>query len=95
VEEIKDKLRKVENIVFTKHAKNQLILRESTEKEVLRYINDLDTLVYFQKEGHKYSLYFAISNRRTIKLPVVFKGKTLYILTYILRYRSWQRMVKR
>ncbi|MAG77899.1 hypothetical protein CL616_00880 [archaeon] len=95
MEEIKDKLRNVERIIFTKHAKQQIILRESSEESLLSYIRSLNKLVYFQKDGHKYNLYFALSNERTIKLPVVFEGKTLYILTYVLRYRSWQRMVKK
>lgn len=83
------------------HFTQQLILREGSKKEVIKNILNPDKLVYFYKEKGKYEdiifcLHFKISNTRTMRLPIIFdKGKKgLYIITYIMRYRSWQNMVK-
>ncbi|HLC98412.1 MAG TPA: hypothetical protein VJC00_00195 [Candidatus Nanoarchaeia archaeon] len=105
VEELKNKLRSynLKEISFSKHARNQIILRESNEEEIASHLLYPDKLVYSYQEKGKmgsiiHCLHFRISNTRTIRLPVIFdKGgkKNLYILTYIMRHRAWQNMVKR
>ena len=102
LEELKKKLRfyRKENIKFNEpHFTNQLILREGDRKEVLRHILNPDNLVYSYQEKNKYGtirhcLHFKISNSRTMRLPVFFEKGNLYILTYIMRYRPWQNMIK-
>ncbi|MFH1972340.1 MAG: hypothetical protein ABIJ18_02575 [archaeon] len=91
MEEIKEKLRKIKNIVFTKHAEQQLILREGNKEQIQNLIKNPENLIYSETQKNRECLYFNISNKRTIILPVVFKNKTLYILTYIMRYRPWRR----
>ena len=93
----------VKEISFSKHARNQIILRESNEEEIASHLLYPDKLVYSYQEKGKmgsiiHCLHFRISNTWTIRLPVIFdKGgkKNLYILTYIMRHRAWQNMVKR
>ncbi len=104
VNEIKKLLKKLkpENIKFTIHAENQILVRDGNKREVVKNILDPKKLVYVYKEkGSRgewiYCLHFAISKNRTMRLPVIFKdgGKNLYILTYIMRYRKWQNMIRR
>ena len=101
LEKLKERLRKCERIIFNDpHFSNQLVLREGKVKDVEKCLKDPSNLVYFHKDKGKrgdwvYSLYFKISNTRTMKLPVIFAKKGLYILTYIMRHRSWQGMVKK
>ncbi len=61
------------------------------------------TMVYSYQEKGKYgkivhNLHFKISSTKTMRLPVIFdknNKKSLYILTYVMRYRKWQSMIKR
>ncbi|MBW2972801.1 hypothetical protein KY346_00230 [Candidatus Woesearchaeota archaeon] len=92
---------KEENIEFNEpHFSQQLNLREGSKKEVVKNLLNPEKLVYSYKEKGKYGdiihcLHFKISNTRTMRLPVIFYQKSLYIITYILRYRPWQSMIKR
>ncbi len=106
VDKIKKKLRnyKKQDIEFNDpHFTQQLILREGNKDEVIRNILNPDKLVYSYQEKGKYGdivhcLHFKISNTRTMRLPVIFdrnNKKGLYIITYIMRYRSWQNMIKK
>lgn len=92
-----------EEIEFNEpHFTQQLILREGSRKDVIRTLVNPDRLTYSYQEKGKYGdaihcLHFKISNTRTMRLPVIFdrKGKkSLYIITYVIRYRAWQHMVK-
>jgi hypothetical protein len=101
LEDIKAKLRsyKREEIRFKEHLKYRVQLREGSKEEVISHILNPEKLVYFEcKEGQYrdmiYSCYFAISNTRTLMVPLIFNEKTLYILTYILKYRCWEGIVK-
>jgi hypothetical protein len=106
LESIKKKLRDYQRseIEFNEpHFTLSLAMREGSRKNVIDNIINPEKLVYAYKdtgnEGDEvWCLYFEISRSRTMKIPVIFdrKGrKSLYILTYILRYRPWQRMVKK
>ncbi|MBW2990383.1 hypothetical protein KY348_01620 [Candidatus Woesearchaeota archaeon] len=103
VEEIKEKLRryKRQDLIFNEpHFSYRLILREGSKEEVIKNLLKPDNLVYSYKQKGSlgdiiHCLHFKISNKRTMRLPVIFKKKTLYILTYIMRYRPWQSMIKR
>ena len=99
LKKIKDKLRSYteKDIRFHEpHFTNQLTDREGDRQDVIDHIINPDKLVRFKvqmgKYGDlKYALHFKISENRTLILPVIFdpKGKkSLYILTYMLRYRS-------
>ena len=100
LKELKEKLKtyKKEDLEFNEpHFTNQLAARLGSKEELISNLLNPDKLVYAYKEENKpiYCLYFKISNKRTLKIPVIFdKGnkKSLYILTYIMRHRSWQRM---
>jgi len=95
---IKQKLLKLKekDLKFNEpHFTNQLVLREGSRREVIENLLHPFNLVYSYKQDEKvYCLYFKISNTRTMKLPVIFNKKGLYILTYIMRYRSWKGMIK-
>lgn len=104
--EIKKKLQTYteEYIEFNEpHFTAVLLLREGNIEEVKRNLLNPEKLVYSYQEQGKYGdiihcLHFKISNSRTMRIPVIFdrkKKKSLYILTYIMRYRPWQNMVKR
>ena len=55
-----------------------------------------DNKIIFYKQGlDKYKLIFYISNSKTMILPVVLKEKRLYILTFIMGYRAWKKLVER
>ena len=103
--ELKKKLRsyKREQIQFNEpHFTQQLNLRDGNKEEVISHILNPDKLVYSYQEIGKYGdiihcLHFDMSNTRTMRIPVIFKKdwKVLYIITYIMRYRSWHNMIKR
>lgn len=103
---VKNKLRSYtkEEIIFNEpHFTQRLILREGYKEEVINeLLNPKKLVYYFTEKGKKnntiYVLHFKISNTRTLRLPVVFdksNKKCLYVITYIMRYRPWQNMVKR
>jgi hypothetical protein len=102
LEELKSKLKeyKENQIIFKPHAKHQLILREGNKKEVIaNLLNPTKLFDFEEQEGKKgdriYKLYFEISNSRTMILPVIFKRKCLYILTYIMRHRLWKKKIEK
>ncbi len=103
LEEIKAKLAnyKKENIVFNEpHFTQQLIFREGNRNEVIKNLLNPERLVYVYQEKGRYGdtihcLHFKISNTRTMRLPAIFNKKILYIITYIMRYRPWQNMVRK
>lgn len=106
LEDVKTRLRsyKREEIIFNEpHFTLRLVLRDGKREDVISALLKPDKLVYSYKEVGKlgdtvHCLYFAVSNTRTMYLPVIFDRhgrKSLYIITYILRYRPWQRMVRR
>ena len=103
VEELKNMLKRHsrEDIMFNEpHFTHQLMLREGDKEAVIMNMLHPDKLVYSFQQVGKYGdiihcLHFGISNSRTLRIPVIFrKDKTLYILTYIVRYRRWQNMVR-
>jgi hypothetical protein len=106
IEDIKRKLKnyKREEIEFNEpHFTQQLILREGNKEEVINNLLNPDKLIYSYQEKGKYGdtkhiLHFKISNNRTMRLPIIFDKngkKSLYILTYVMRYRKWQNMIRR
>ena len=106
IEKLKEKLKcyNKEDIEFNEpHFTQQMILRDGNKEDVINNLLNPENLVYSYQEKGKYGdtvhcLHFRISNTRTMRLPVIFdrKGKKgLYIITYIMRYRYWQNMVKK
>ncbi len=84
------------------HFTQQMMLREGKRKEVIKNLLNPENLVYSYQEIGKHGdiihcLHFKISNTRTMRLPVIFdrKKKGIYIITYIMRYRAWQNMIKK
>jgi hypothetical protein len=98
LEQIKQKLARLKekDLRFNEpYFTNQMILREGCKGDVIENLLNPINLVYCYKQDHKvYCFYFKISNTRTMKLPVIFNKKGLYILTYIMRYRSWKGMIR-
>ena len=84
------------------HFTHQMLLREGNREDVIKNLLEPESLVYsYQERGRhgdiKHCLHFKISNTRTMRLLVIFdkgKGKSLYILTYIMRHRHWQNMIR-
>lgn len=106
IEELKKKLKnyKKDEIKFNEpHFTQQLISREGNREDIINHILNPEKLVYsYQEEGKygdiKHNLHFAISENRTMRLPIIFdkdSKKSLYIITYIMRYRKWQNMLKK
>ena len=106
IEELKKKLRTYikKDIQFNEpHFTQQLFLRDGKREEVIKHLLNPIKLVYSYQEKGKYGdtihcLHFKISNTKTMRLPVIFDMKNkkgLYIITYIMRYRRWQSMIKR
>jgi hypothetical protein len=83
------------------HFSQQLALRDGSRDDVIKNLLNPDNLVHYYTEtgrmgDTKHSLYFRISNTKTMKIPVIFdiKGrKSILVLTYIMRYRPWQTML--
>lgn len=103
LEKIKVRLKKYkrEQIIFNEpHFTQQLILREGDRNQVIYNLLNPENLVYVYQEKGRYGdlihcLHFKISNTRTMRIPVIFNKKILYIITYIMRYRPWQSMVRK
>jgi hypothetical protein len=105
IDELKTKLKtyKKEDVIFNEpHFTTQLTMREGNKDDVIKNLLNPENLVsYYSEPGKyndiKYSLYFKVSSARTMKIPVIFdlnNKKSIYVLTYIMRYRPWQSMVK-
>jgi len=99
IEEVKKRLKgySKSNVKFSNHATQMIILREGNKSEVINELLNPVNLIDAFPEDNKTVLIFRLSGTRTLKLPVIFnKGgrKCLYIVTYIKRYRPWQRIVK-
>lgn len=102
IEQLKSILEKYrkELILFNEpHFTERLILREGNREEVIANILKPDRLVYSYQEIGKYGeikhiLHFKIKDNKTMILPIIINEKGLYIITYIMRYRSvnkkWQ-----
>ncbi len=104
IELLKKKLRRYnkQDISFSNHARNQTAVREGSHEEIARHLLNPENLVYSYQEKSGGStihcLHFKMSNTRTMRLPVIFDKegrKNLYIITYIVRHRSWQNMARR
>ncbi len=106
IEELKNRLKeyKREEIEFNEpHFTRQLKLREGDRGDVINNLLNPEKLVYSYQELGKYGdmvhyLHFNISNTKTMRIPVIFdrnNKKSLYIITYIMRYRPWHHMIKR
>lgn len=81
---------------FSGHSLDKIARRESSKDELIKTLFNTSKLVYSYEEEGKYGerkhvLHFEISNTRTIIIPVVFSDDKLYIITFIMRYRKWQR----
>ena len=105
IESLKRRLKdySIKEISFNEpHFTQQLTLREGSKKDVVHNLLNPDKLIYSYQESGKYGetihcLHFNISNTRTMRLPIIFNPhgkKGLYMLTYIMRYRPWQNMIK-
>lgn len=105
IESIRKKLKSCtkNNIIYSRHFNNQIVLREGSKEQVADNLLNPDKLVYsYQEKGDNdetiHCLYFRLSNTRTLKLPVIFdrgNKKNLYIITCIMRHRFWQSMVRK
>ena len=101
LELIKKRLRKYsrDQIQFNEpHFTRQIALREGNRNELIVHLLNPESLIAVQSEQGRYGdriylLYFKISDERTLKIPLIFNRnaqQNLYILTYIMRFRSWK-----
>lgn len=79
IEQLKERLRSYnkEEIEFSRHSEDQLLLREGKKEEVIGLLLNPERLVYsYQEKGRHGSvihyLHFRISNTRTIRLSAIF-----------------------
>ena len=102
LEKLKDKLRshKAGDIIITKHAGLQAIMRQIDFEEVKRNILNPDKLIYAEKQNskkfneEKYDCYFAYSSDFVHRYILVINGKVI-IVTIIKINRNWQKIVER
>ena len=81
------------------HFTTQLLLRDGDLRDVISNLLHPVKLVHCSTQAGthgstKHVLYFQVSNTRTMVLPVIFDRhgeRSIYILTYIMRYRRWHR----
>lgn len=105
IEQLKKELRNYgkDDVEFSAHAENQISLRGGKKEEIIELILNPEKLVYsYIEKGSQgdavHCLNFRISNTRTIRLPVIFNRgskKNLYIITYIMRHRSLEHMIRK
>jgi hypothetical protein len=106
IEKIKQKLRTYDksDLYFNEpHFTKRFMERCEDRGVVIGNLLNPEKLAYFDQHVGKYGdwvhdLYFDVGNRMTLILPVIFDEggkKCLYIITYILRPRPWQGMVKK
>ncbi len=101
LEELKRKLKsyKKEEIIITKHAELQALIREVDLEEVKDNIINPEKLVYAQKQAsfkdeQKYDCYFAYSKHLYHRYILAINGK-LIIVTIIKVNRDWQKAIER
>jgi hypothetical protein len=80
LEEIKQKLKSyaINQVVFSDHAIESMLLRGGTKEEILSNLSNPERLVNYYADNKKLILFFKLSNTRTLKLPVVLTKKHLY-----------------
>lgn len=87
------------DIIFNEpHFTRQLILREGDRSSVIQNLLNPVRLIGVRVEvgeygDMKYALFFDVEQSKTMILPVIFdthRKKSLYVLTYIMRYRRIQ-----
>lgn len=102
IEEFKNKLKgyKRNEIIITKHAEIQAVIREIDLNEVKNNLLNPDKLVYFHTQisakfnKEKYDCYFAYSKHLYHRYIIVINGK-LIIVTIIKVDRDWQKAVEK
>ena len=104
VEQLKRRLRtySVDDILYNEpHVTMRLIERSGRRDELVNNLLNPDNLVFYRTDVGIYgdtvhTFYFRIAEKETLLMPVIFdRGgkKCLYILTYIMRLRSWHTMI--
>ena len=79
------------------HVSERFALRTGSRKLVEMHVKNPTCLSGFKKKAGKYGdvvyeLYFDLGDK-TMILPVIFRKKGLYIITFILRHRNWRNFI--
>lgn len=100
LEKIKEKLRKLRKIIFTKHAIIRHVERKISRNEIEGYLykpKSLSRAIPQKSEfidEEKYKLFFKLSKNKTLILIVSFRKESLYVITTFIKYIKLDRKVK-
>ena len=88
IDKLKENLKSIETITFSKHFHLRAIIRGITEKEVLSYLRNPEALEHFEyqgeePEGKKYALIFNKSNKYDLKIVISVKEALNVVTAHI------------
>jgi len=102
IEKFKEELKKYKNKVkFKKHALVRVIERKIDPKLIISHVENPDKLLDVVPQEpkvpgeKKYRLLFELSRNRKLALVVVMEKGYLYVVTTFIKYRKWDKMVRR
>lgn len=86
MKQIKEKIKSVENIKFSKHAEDKAKRRKIGKDLIAENLRNPKKLIKFSYEpdkypGEKYELYFFLNKRKTLKIVVSFINEDLNVIT--------------
>ncbi len=88
IDELKEKLKSIEQITFSKHFRLRAEIRGIFEKEILSYLKNPENLEQFEyqgedPEGKKYALIFHKSSKYDLKIVVSIKEALNVVTAHI------------
>ncbi len=102
LDEIRSEIKKYKTkIKFKKHALVRILERKVDPELVKNHLENPDKLVdaILQESENinekKYKLLFELSRNRKLAVVVVLKEENLYVVTVFIKYRKWDKMVRR
>ena len=87
LEEVKKKLKSIENITFSKHFYEPKVrIRGIPEEEISTNLRNPEKLIDFEDQGenvkgHRYALLFSKSHKYDLKIAISIKNKSLNVIT--------------
>jgi len=106
INEVKEKLNSIENIIFSKHAEEKMKNRKIDKKLIIENLKKPNMLEKFSFEpdkypGEKYELYFSLTKRKVLKAIISLLDKDLNVVTVhiilskrLKQVKKWQRKRK-
>lgn len=97
---LKEKLKSVEEISFSKHFRHKAQIRGISEDEVIAHLKSPDYLEHSEYQGdemggEKYALLFHKSNKYDLKVVVSFRDKALNVVTAHIQSKRKRKVLER